>query len=784
MRKYNVQTLLFLFILLITSPINLSAQAISIRGRVIEADSDPIISLPFSTVSISDTYSVNINYTSSDGDGRFTINVAKPGDYLLSVSYVGYEKTTINLKNLSTSTDIGDIEILESTELLNEVVVSASNIIQKIDRQIILPTDNQIKRSNDAYDLLNNMMIDRLRVNPIYKTLEVSGGNVQTRVNGIEVKGNEIASILAKDIKRIEFIENPGSRYHDTELGAVINIITKKREDGGQVSLQTSNSPHVLWGENFATARYNNRNSEWSLSYNNRNRGYKERRRDVIEKFNISDTSVERIQEGINDKSKSFYHNINLSYNLSEPEKYTFNTVFRNEIKNTPYDNRTSKLFSKGSSDYIFSRVQMYEKAYSPSLDLYYQQNLPKEQSIQFNIVGTFIDTNNKRQYLEYLEDDSDISDILSDIDGEKHSIIGEGIYDKEMGNVKFSSGIRHFQMKTKNKYKGTIEMKSDMNQSETYVFAEIQGRLKSFSYAGGIGLTRSYFKESNEKNEVFTFSPSVQLSYRPHSNSFIRYTFNVKPSIPSLGSLTNVEQAIDTIQISRGNPWLRTFGIYTNNLTYSLSIKKFNASLNARYLYYKNPIMESIFVENDRIIYMDENQEYYKQLNTELNFGINDLDLFGIPDFFSANSSLGYTYFKSKGNNYDHDYDDFYISIIGTLSYKNFMLAGQYRKYQNSLFGETIQKGTDVTMFMLAYHKDNFQAGLMLMYPFSNNYKTGYERISSVARVTSYDYVKEAGRMFVIRLSYNFEFGKKYRTGQKKLNNKDTDSGIIKIER
>jgi hypothetical protein len=180
----------------------------------------------------------------------------------------------------------------------------------------------------------------------------------------------------------------------------------------------------------------------------------------------------------------------------------------------------------------------------------------------------------------------------------------------------------------------------------------------------------------------------------------------------------------------------------------------------------------------------MDENQKYYKQLNTEINFGINDLDLFGIPHFFSTNSSLGYTYFKSKGKNYDHAYDNFYMSIIGIFSYKDFSLIGQYRKFQNTLFGETIQKGTDMTAFMLAYSKDNFQAGLLVMYPFTNTYKSGYERMSSVARVTSYDYVKEAGRMFVIRLSYNFEFGKKYRTDQKKLNNKDTDSGIIKIER
>lgn len=481
MKKYDKHNRLILIFIVFICAIDLPAQTISIKGRIVEAGSNPVIPLPYSTISISDADSIQTNFSASDGDGKFTINVTGTGDYILSVSYVGFETTSLNLRNITATTDIGDIEVHEITELLDEVVISGSNIIQKIDRQIILPTDNQVKRSNDAYDLLNNMMISRLRVNPVFKTLEVTGGNVQTRVNGIEVQGNEIASILAKDILRVEFIENPGSRYGDTGLGAVINIVTKKREDGGQVSLQTLNSPHVLWGENFATAKYNNKNSEWSLGYNNRNRGYKERRRDVVENFNFPDNPIERIQEGVNDKSKTFNHNINLSYNLSEPEKYTLNAVFRNELKNTPYDNRTAKLFSNGSSDYIYSRVLLDETSYSPSLDLYYQQNLPKGQSIQFNVVGTIIDTNNKRQYLEYTEDDQYISDILSDIDGKKHSIIGEAIYDKEIGNVKLSTGARHFQMKSENRYNGSVEMLSDMNQSETYAFAEIQGRVKSF---------------------------------------------------------------------------------------------------------------------------------------------------------------------------------------------------------------------------------------------------------------------------------------------------------------
>ena len=35
----------------------------------------------------------------------------------------------------------------------------------------------------------------------------------------------EIAAVRAKDVLRVEFIEDPGKQYGDDELGAVVNII-------------------------------------------------------------------------------------------------------------------------------------------------------------------------------------------------------------------------------------------------------------------------------------------------------------------------------------------------------------------------------------------------------------------------------------------------------------------------------------------------------------------------------------------------------------------------------
>lgn len=46
------------------------------------------------------------------------------------------------------------------------------------------------------------------------------GGAVQTRINGIKVTDKEIAAVRAKDVLRVEFIEDPGKQYSDDELGA------------------------------------------------------------------------------------------------------------------------------------------------------------------------------------------------------------------------------------------------------------------------------------------------------------------------------------------------------------------------------------------------------------------------------------------------------------------------------------------------------------------------------------------------------------------------------------
>ena len=154
--------------------------------------------------------------------------------------------------------------------------------------------------------------------------MSVSGGGaVQTRINGIKVTDKEIAAVRAKDVLRVEFIEDPGKQYGDDELGAVVNIILRRRETGGVVNFQLSDSPHT-YGREFLSAKFNYKNSEWGIDYFNKNGKYHSRLEST--KPLSGDRTIDRIKEGIEDESPSlsFINNLNHDVQSDESGQYVF----------------------------------------------------------------------------------------------------------------------------------------------------------------------------------------------------------------------------------------------------------------------------------------------------------------------------------------------------------------------------------------------------------------------------------------------------------------------------
>lgn len=684
---------------------------------------------------------------------------------------------TITLSIQAQNTD--SIKVIQ----LQEVEIKGASIIQKVDRMLIIPTKTALKNAYNPFDLMFNMAIPRLNVNPLSKDIMANGGGVQLRINNIKATVDEVAALLPKDIIRIEMIENPGERYGDSNLGAVLDIIVKHRDTGGLINMQTTNSPNVLFGENAIAAKYNQGKSQWGLNYGLGYRGVKQNKTDKTETYYLPNETINRIQEGINDRSSWTDQNIDLSYNFSNSEKYTFNSILRNSIHSAPHQDASNKIFNLSSTDnYITSKLRSSSSSYSPALDLYFQRILPKEQMLTLNLTGTLINTNNKRTYEETTINGVSITDITSDVDGKKLSIIGEAIYDKKFEKNMLSAGIRYYQMKAENKYLGTNPITSEMFQNRSSAFVELQGQLKILSYDVSAGLTRFYFEEGSQSHVYYTFSPTVKLAFSPHKDGYISYRFNTDPQMPSLSSLTDVEQAIDSIQIIRGNPLLKTYNVYNNNLNYSFSKNRMMIMFNVNHSYKDNCIMESVFAEGNKLIIMEENQKSYQSLEIYPAIVFRGLTVFGLKNFLTLSTEGGFTRYWSNGKTYMHTYNNFFYNAQFMLNYNEFALLGQFSKNKNVLMGETIFKGENQTALMATWTHKRLQLGLGMLFPFTNNYKTGIERLSNIAPYTAWTYTKEAGQMVAIRINYNFEFGHQPAAKEKRMSNSDKDSGIIQF--
>ena len=489
-----------------------AAQTVKVNGTIVDEQNRPVEFVNVALISLPDSSFVTESTT--DGKGKFALRATAGSDFLLRLSYIGYVGEQIVIRTPQGTVQMGDIILKEQSVALDEVVISGSNITQKVDRMVVVPTATAMKNSYNPYDLMLNLAIPHLKVDALGKGLEANGGSVQTRINGIVATSTEVAALLPKEIVRIEFIENPGERYGDSSLGAVVDIIVRRRETGGLVNIQATNAPHMLFSEDNVVAKFNHNKSQWGLFYNLSARNFKKTYTDIDETYVLENKTIHRVQEGLHDQNKHFTHNIDLSYNLTEQDKYVFNVVFRNSVYDAPCLNQSNKLYDAADADnYIFSRLKNKQSSYTPSLDLYYQRTLPKNQMLTMSVTGTLMHTDNNRLYHEYTPQAEDLAMIETDVTGNKRSIIGEAIYDKRFKFLVFSAGLRHYQMYARNEYAGSSPVVSEMNQAKTAAFAEVQGNIRKVSYGVSAGLTRSYFKEGGEEHTYYTFTPTVRLN-------------------------------------------------------------------------------------------------------------------------------------------------------------------------------------------------------------------------------------------------------------------------------
>jgi hypothetical protein len=622
-------------------------------------------------------------------------------------------------------------------------------------------------------------MLSRIQVNPVSQEVGIlGGGEVQLRINGVKVVKNDVLALKPSDIIRVEYHDNPGLRYGNA--AAVIDYIVRRHETGGNLGVNLRNSFLLKrWGNNAVNGRINHKKSEFAVNYSIAQRDFDDIWRDNEETFRFADGTVIRRKEvGEPGRFQRYWQELNATYSYLN-ENRMFNATFRYYADNTAHFDNIGKLYNmEAPDDFVQVFDGQKDLTSRPAIDLYYQENLKNDRTLVVNLVGTYNNTDNNRIYTESREDDL-LTDINNSVAGEKYSWIGEAIYERKLGDNRLSAGLRHTQAYTDNIYRNSHENNTEMQQSETYLYSEWKGKVKKLDYTLGLGLTRSYFEQKNDGTnyETYTFNPRLSLFHPLSGNSSVRLTARINNSMPSLSELSAVEQTIDSIQIQRGNPNLKSYVRYQTELNYEWKKGLFYANLQGKYHYFPSAVMEEKFLEDNKIVQTWNNQKNMQYANANLSLRIGP-----VKNIVTLMLEGGLNHYVSNGNNYRHVYNNPFLHAIMSANYKNFQgnLIWEFFP-ENNFSGETMQGGERIHLLLVGYKYKDMNFGVGAINPFANDYRQDSENMSAFASYKRSLYSNDISKMYFFTFSYNFSFGRKFDSGQKRLSNSDDDSGVMK---
>ena len=751
----------------------ISAQGLKINGTVRDAASRE--ACKSANIVLQTRDSLLVKGTTSDATGGFSFEKVAAGDYRVIVSRVGYTTQRIELPGLTADCSLGDILMEEEVIALNEVKVLAPTAYP--DKKLIFPSARQVQASTNGVNLLRQLMLPKIWVDPLSDEVSLYNGRVlQFRVNGIEVELFEIKALLPSEIIHIEYYDQPGLRYGNAEV--VLNYIVRRPEAGGSFGVDLSDAFNPsMWGNNSLSVKLNYKRSEWSAYYSARHRDYDNMVRENEEQFTFADgTALSRMEEGESGRVKMRMQYLNTTYSFVEAEKRVFKATFRFTRDDYPRWDYTGYLYNVADNN---DRVHMTDctgnRTSRPSVDLYYQENLKYNQVLVFNVVGTYSGSRLDRLYRESREGEI-TTDIASRADGQKYSVIGEGIYEKRFGTNRISMGIRHTQSITDNRYLNGMDHQAKIDQALTYAYGEFRGKIKSkLGYTLGVGVTRSRIRqEEGKRGKHDVFNPRVLLSYALSEHSSVRVGGNISSVHPSLSEISAVEQAVDLLQRRRGNPNLKSTKSYMLSLNYEKQKGILYANLWGYYTYHPKAIMEEKYGEGDKIIQTWNNQKDWQVASASATIRVGPVN-----DIFQGSLTGGVNHYISNGITYSHTYTNWFANVEMTATHRKLMLTFGLKTGWDWFYGETLSGGENTHNLLLQYNFKNVAIGIGAYSPFVNNYRIFSENWSRSASYQRREYF-ESARMFLVKFSYNLSFGRKFNSGQKRVDNQDQESGVM----
>lgn len=208
----------------------------------------------------------------SDQDGRFKLEKILPGQYLIRVSFVGFQPySTVVSIGQQTPVAVPEIVLRPSVTTLKDVTVEAKKpfIEKQLDRLVVNVDNSIIGAGSSAMEILErapSLVIDQ---NDNITMKGKSGVIVMIDGKITPISGQDLANMLrgmsSGAIEKIELITNPSARFDAAGSAGIINIKLKKDQRLGLNGSVTLGAGYGMYGRDNEGFSFNFRNKKMNV---------------------------------------------------------------------------------------------------------------------------------------------------------------------------------------------------------------------------------------------------------------------------------------------------------------------------------------------------------------------------------------------------------------------------------------------------------------------------------------------------------------------------------------
>ena len=663
---------------------------------------------------------------------------------------------------------------VDSVATLDELTVTADRDFDIRGRTVVYPSISDVAASSTSTSLFQKLSLPALDVNPINRSLSVMGDSPVILINGVPSSINDLRSLSPKSIKKVEYSIMRPEQYRGDGGYGFISITLRPKDEGGQIFCYTRSAINAALVDGNFSGSYRRGPSEFRVLFSPEWRNNPDVT-DLSELAYIGDDFRVDLQTF----SRAPFNYLRLPGSLRYvygPDQSTLFSATLNLDGGPEHRRSIGRTEDSVMGVYDFANEQTGRDV-AGAVDLYFRKDFNSRNFLEAQCVGTLGSSEYVRQNTYFIGDSPMRYDV--DISSNRQSLITEIAYTLVINsNTNFSAGFQNTLSHSSNSYKET-DYNPVLTENNNYLYVSLSRQISRVYVNASTGL-RMYWLRNDQSNRNFIRNvTSIQLQWTPIRRASIGGTFSYRSGIPSLSSLTDYVQKVSPYLYSNGNPDLKSVYLFAGRLQGTWHHKwvnvtglfVYNSIHNMRYA-------EVSYLGNGQFLSRDANLKKTDVIGGQLDLKLNNFRGFG------ATATIRYAHYCSYMPSYKVSCAGWDGSFSLWYAYRKFVFS-YWRKIPGKvLSGTTVSREENGDMLQVEYKPDShWTIGASWMYMFdSKGARYPLSNYSDVNPSTMTRYIRNSGNMIVLNLTYQVDFGKILQSRKRSLNNRDTESAILKL--